>query len=78
MTKREHAAGPEDDEKGPPLPDSGAMVDEHGRRPGVPSRTGTGSSSPPADADRVERAVREARNGDPERRATAGDVHDPE
>ncbi|MFD6892238.1 hypothetical protein [Streptomyces sp. NPDC059957] len=38
------------------LPDEGAMVDEHGRPPGVPSRTGTGSSSPPSDPERVERA----------------------
>ncbi|MFD9304828.1 hypothetical protein ACFWCB_19575 [Streptomyces sp. NPDC060048] len=42
------------------LPDMGAMVDEHGRPPGVPSRTGTGSTAPPADPERVERAV-----GDP-------------
>lgn len=39
------------------LPDAGAMVDEHGRPPGAPSRTGTGSASPPADPDRVERAA---------------------
>ncbi|MCJ0869744.1 hypothetical protein [Streptomyces sp. AP-93] len=39
------------------LPDEGAMVDEHGRPPGVPSRTGTGSSSPPSDPERVERAA---------------------
>ncbi|MCX5409309.1 hypothetical protein OHA37_36325 [Streptomyces sp. NBC_00335] len=39
------------------LPDEGAMVDEHGRPPGAPSRTGTGSSSPPSDPERVERAA---------------------
>ncbi|MFF1412983.1 hypothetical protein ACFVX6_24965 [Streptomyces sp. NPDC058289] len=39
------------------LPDEGAMVDEHGRPPGVPSRTGTGSGSPPSDPERVERAA---------------------
>ncbi|KPI20575.1 hypothetical protein OV450_0041 [Actinobacteria bacterium OV450] len=38
-----------------PLPDRGAAVDEHGRAPGVPSRTGTGAG-PPADPDRVDRA----------------------
>ncbi|MEU3060533.1 hypothetical protein AB0P12_28680 [Streptomyces subrutilus] len=55
-TKR-HDVEPE----GPELPDNGAMVDEHGRAPGVPSRTGTGSSAPPADAERVERALKERR-----------------
>ncbi|MGW7064752.1 hypothetical protein ACWGHM_40545 [Streptomyces sp. NPDC054904] len=39
------------------LPDEGAMVDEHGRAAGVPSRTGTGSSSPQADPERVRRAA---------------------
>ncbi|MHC6629887.1 hypothetical protein ACYTFC_27970 [Streptomyces globosus] len=40
-------------EAGPaPLPDEGAMVDEHGRPPGAPSRRGTGSAAPPADPDR--------------------------
>ncbi|MGW5852168.1 hypothetical protein ACWFQ8_30185 [Streptomyces sp. NPDC055254] len=39
------------------LPDEGAEVDEHGRAPGVPSRTGTGSGAPPADPERVERAA---------------------
>ncbi|MFJ7265411.1 hypothetical protein ACIQV3_01865 [Streptomyces sp. NPDC099050] len=42
------------------LPDEGAMVDEHGRPPGVPSRTGTGSGSPPSDQERVDRAAAEA------------------
>ncbi|MET9605980.1 hypothetical protein ABZZ17_13045 [Streptomyces sp. NPDC006512] len=37
------------------LPDEGAMVDEHGRPPGAPSRTGPGAG-PPADPDRVDRA----------------------
>lgn len=37
------------------LTDMGAMVDEHGRPPGVASRTGTGGG-PPADPDRVDRA----------------------
>ncbi|CAM5292039.1 hypothetical protein SAVIM338S_00313 [Streptomyces avidinii] len=40
----------------PETPDRGAMVDEHGRSPGVPSRTGTGSTAPPADPERVKRA----------------------
>ncbi len=35
-----------------PVPDEGAMVDEHGRPPGVPSRGGTGSPQPPADPGR--------------------------
>ncbi|GLX38306.1 hypothetical protein [Streptomyces lavendulae] len=43
------------------LPDQGAAVDEHGRPPGVPSRTGTGDG-PPVDPDRVERAHREERD----------------
>ncbi|MFF4104424.1 hypothetical protein [Streptomyces sp. NPDC001903] len=43
------------------LLDQGAEVDEHGRRPGVPSRTGTGSG-PPADPDRVDRARREGKD----------------
>ncbi|WP_284581409.1 hypothetical protein [Streptomyces sp. 2P-4] len=34
------------------LPDEGAMVDEHGRPPGAPSRRGTGSAAPPADPER--------------------------
>ncbi|MEU9146672.1 hypothetical protein [Streptomyces sp. NPDC048349] len=37
------------------LPDAGAAVDEHGRPPGAPSRTGPGEG-PPVDPDRVERA----------------------
>ncbi|GAA0320382.1 hypothetical protein GCM10010302_69480 [Streptomyces polychromogenes] len=41
--------------EGPPLPDTGAMVDEHGRAPGVPSRTGTGAG-PVADPERVDAA----------------------
>ncbi|MGW6617286.1 hypothetical protein ACWGA0_28025 [Streptomyces erythrochromogenes] len=40
------------------LPDEGAAVDEHGRPPGVPSRTGPGIG-PPADPTRVERAAQE-------------------
>ncbi|MEV7443139.1 hypothetical protein AB0O22_18695 [Streptomyces sp. NPDC091204] len=48
------------------LPDEGAAVDEHGRRPGVPSRTGTGMG-PPADPARVERARREGREADAQR-----------
>lgn len=40
------------------LPDEGATVDEHGRPPGVPSRTGPGAG-PPADPARVERAGKE-------------------
>ncbi|MBT2478879.1 hypothetical protein [Streptomyces sp. ISL-94] len=33
----------------------GGTADEHGRKPGIPSRTGTGAQ-PPADAERVDRA----------------------
>ncbi|MFF4369209.1 hypothetical protein [Streptomyces sp. NPDC001594] len=40
---------------GVPLPDVGAMVDEHGRPPGVPSRTGTGAGAA-ADPARVDAA----------------------
>ncbi|MFF4496846.1 hypothetical protein [Streptomyces sp. NPDC001546] len=40
---------------GAPLPDAGAMVDEHGRPPGEPSRTGTGAG-PAADPGRVDAA----------------------
>ncbi|GAA2639868.1 hypothetical protein GCM10010425_50400 [Streptomyces spororaveus] len=40
------------------LPDEGAAVDEHGRPPKAPSRTGPGSS-PPSDPARVERAGKE-------------------
>lgn len=48
--------GQEDPERrGTLLPDAGAMVDEHGRAPGVPSRTGTGSG-PVADPARVDEA----------------------
>ncbi|MFD7630596.1 hypothetical protein ACFV7Q_32020 [Streptomyces sp. NPDC059851] len=39
-----------------PLPDEGAQVDEHGRPPGVASRTGTGSPQPPADPTRYAEA----------------------
>lgn len=42
------------------LPDAGAMKDEHGRPPGVPSRTGTGSG-PVADPARVERSRKEGK-----------------
>ncbi|MGW7435334.1 hypothetical protein [Streptomyces sp. NPDC054849] len=48
------------------LPDEGAMVDEHGRPPGAESRTGPGGG-PPADPDRVERAMRRGRGERPER-----------
>ncbi|MER7759205.1 hypothetical protein [Streptomyces sp. NPDC097619] len=41
------------------LADEGAMVDEHGRPPGVASRTGTGAG-PAADPARVARARAEA------------------
>lgn len=50
------------------LPDQGAMVDEHGRPPGTPSRTGTGSGSPPSDPERVERAARRTEPGEADRR----------
>ncbi|MCB5164990.1 hypothetical protein LG634_09130 [Streptomyces bambusae] len=38
------------------LPHEGRMVDEHGRPPGVPSRTGSGAAGQPLDAERVDRA----------------------
>lgn len=44
------------------LPDEGAAVDEHGRLPGVPSRTGPGAGRP-ADPARVERAGKEGIHG---------------
>ncbi|WP_030852663.1 hypothetical protein [Streptomyces sp. NRRL F-4474] len=43
------------------LPDEGAAVDEHGRPPGAPSRTGPGTG-PPADPARVERAAEEGKH----------------
>ncbi len=39
----------------PRMQHEGGTADEHGRTPGVPSRTGTGEQ-PPADAERVARA----------------------
>lgn len=60
MPERERATERGPAKPRPELPDEGAMVDEHGRAPGVPSRTGTGSSAPPADAERIERAAAEA------------------
>lgn len=39
----------------PRLQNEGGTVDDHGRRPGSPSRTGTGAQRP-ADAERVRRA----------------------
>ncbi|MEV8533738.1 hypothetical protein [Streptomyces sp. NPDC051211] len=45
------------------LQQDGAMVDEHGRPPGVASRTGTGSSQPPADPERM-RTLQEDRAED--------------
>ncbi|MFF5703076.1 hypothetical protein ACFY7H_11295 [Streptomyces sp. NPDC012794] len=45
--------------RGALLPDAGAMLDEHGRAPGAPSRTGTGSG-PAADAARVDEARAQA------------------
>ncbi|MCB5181716.1 hypothetical protein [Streptomyces antimicrobicus] len=39
----------------PKLQHEGGVVDDHGRAPGVPSRTGTGAE-PPADDERVRRA----------------------
>ncbi|MFD3540256.1 hypothetical protein ACFWUQ_12250 [Streptomyces sp. NPDC058662] len=57
------------------LPDEGAPVDEHGRPPGAPSRTGTGSAAPPADPERVERAAPAgpAASARPSPRGTADD-----
>ncbi|WP_328623032.1 MULTISPECIES: hypothetical protein [unclassified Streptomyces] len=59
--------GKKQDQRPALLPDQGAEVDEHGRRSGVPSRTGPGSG-PPADPDRVDRARKE----DKGRKAGAG------
>ncbi len=56
MKKSELATGDDAEREGPALPEKGAMVDEHGRATGVPSRTGTGSSAPPVDTERVEKA----------------------
>ncbi|MCX4718663.1 hypothetical protein OG818_23175 [Streptomyces virginiae] len=42
----------------PRLPHEGGTADEHGRRPGVPSRTGTGAQ-PAADAERAGRGDEE-------------------
>lgn len=64
-----HRNGEHPDEAGqrghgasPRLPDNGAMIDEHGRPPGVASRTGTGSMAPPANPDRIERALEDERS----------------
>ncbi|MCX4695349.1 hypothetical protein [Streptomyces sp. NBC_01408] len=40
----------------PALQHEGGVADDHGRRPGTPSRTGTGSAEPPADPERVRAA----------------------
>ncbi|TDU80355.1 hypothetical protein EDD91_7193 [Streptomyces sp. KS 21] len=50
-------AGENDDgtARRPRMQHEGGTADEHGRTPGVPSRTGTGAQ-PPADAERVARA----------------------
>ncbi|MFF3215760.1 hypothetical protein ACFYYB_34690 [Streptomyces sp. NPDC002886] len=64
--------GPEADrdtqEQAPALPDKGSMVDEHGRPPGTPSRTGTGSTAPAAHPDRVERAAHDTESAVDRRR----------
>ncbi|MFJ4776002.1 hypothetical protein [Streptomyces sp. NPDC088762] len=39
----------------PRMQHEGGTADEHGRKPGAPSRTGTGAQ-PPADAERVDSA----------------------
>ncbi|MFD3696307.1 hypothetical protein ACFWUZ_09110 [Streptomyces sp. NPDC058646] len=54
----------------PALQHEGGVVDEHGRPPGVPSRTGTGAQ-PPADSERV-RAAGEAGGGTVREAAAAG------
>lgn len=59
ITNREHDA---QERRGTLLPDAGAMLDEHGRPPGVPSRTGTGSG-PAADPARVEQARAQEKRG---------------
>ncbi|MGW2272907.1 hypothetical protein [Streptomyces yangpuensis] len=48
--------GPWDASHRPPLQHEGGTADDHGRQPGVPSRTGSGAGRPPLDAERVERA----------------------
>ncbi|MFK0046146.1 hypothetical protein ACIQU4_18955 [Streptomyces sp. NPDC090741] len=40
----------------PLLQHEGGTADDHGRQPGVPSRTGTGALQPPLDEERVRRA----------------------
>ncbi|MFG2749492.1 DUF6296 family protein [Streptomyces xanthophaeus] len=40
----------------PLLQHQGAAVDDHGRPPGAPSRTGTASTAPPIDPERVREA----------------------
>ncbi|MFJ3977133.1 hypothetical protein [Streptomyces sp. NPDC090021] len=47
---------PPDPPRRPALQHEGGTVDDHGRQPGVPSRTGSGTGRPPLDAKRVERA----------------------
>ncbi|WP_406087275.1 hypothetical protein [Streptomyces virginiae] len=47
----------------PRMQHEGGTADEHGRRPGVPSRTGTGAQ-PSADAERVARANEENEEDD--------------
>ncbi|MBZ9598879.1 MULTISPECIES: hypothetical protein [Streptomyces] len=49
-------AGPREASRRPPLQHEGGTADDHGRQPGVPSRTGSGAGRPPLDAERVERA----------------------
>ncbi|MER7466629.1 hypothetical protein [Streptomyces sp. NPDC097981] len=48
----------------PRLQHEGGIADDHGRPPGVPSRTGTGAQAP-ADPERVRNAGRVPRNGAP-------------
>ncbi|MFE2130369.1 hypothetical protein [Streptomyces amritsarensis] len=48
--------GPRDASPRPALQHEGGTADDHGRQPGVPSRTGSDAGRPPLDAERVERA----------------------
>ncbi len=57
MTGIEYGSG-DGKRRAPRLQNHGGTVDDHGREPGSPSRTGTGSSSPPADPERARRANR--------------------
>lgn len=53
----------------PPLQHRGGAMDDHGRLPGAPSRTGTGSTGSPSDPERVGEAnARPAEPAEPRQR----------